>query len=87
MFREGLKESLWIYVRMYIKHIAALGIVLPTVTYIIRHIDSTPASILDLLIYSLIVTGLFFVALGVVLYAISQGMRDAVSRFLKVGKI
>lgn len=80
LFRSGLKVSLWIYIRMYMKHVAALLIAyvsseiifscvqIPVDTYFVWGISAIAHYIS------------FTLILFILLYLTSQGMRDFISR-------
>ena len=87
LFREGLREPLSKYVKIYAKHLAALAIVFLACRFAASHTVADPtASYFGFGLYAATSLGLFFVLLAALLYGISHGMRDFMSRILSLLK-
>ena len=83
LFRRGLKENLWIYVRMYAKHILLVSAVSAVMYLILGVLPFDPtAGIGAWLMYGVLVIGIFFSLLFGTLYIAIKGMRIFFRRFL-----
>ena len=81
LFRRGLKENLWIYVRMYAKHILLVSAVSAVMYLILGVLPFDPtAGIGAWLMYGIIVIVFFFSLLFGALYIATKGMKHIVSR-------
>ena len=85
LFSRGMKESIWIYVVLFLKHMIAGAICYVAVRAICMIIPVNPATgIWHFLLYASIVFVSGTVILGSLLYAIEFGMRSFVRRMLTI---
>ena len=85
LFRRGLKENLWIYVRMYAKHILLVSAVSAVMYLILGVLPFDPtAGIGAWLMYGVLVIGIFFSLLFGALYIAIKGMRIFVHRCQRI---
>ena len=85
LFAKGMKESLWIYIVLFIKHLLAGAVCFFAVRAIIVHIPVDPAAgIWQFLVYASAVFACATLILGGLLYATEFGMRSFVKRMLTV---
>lgn len=85
LFSQGLKESIWVYVWLYVKHLVAGCICYFAVRTISPLIPIDPASgIWDFLLYAAIVFTCCVLIMGGMLYAVEPGMRSFFRRMLVV---
>ena len=85
LFRRGLKENLWIYVRMYAKHILLVSAVSAVMYLILGVLPFDPtAGIGAWLMYGVLVIGIFFSLLFGTLYIAIKGMRIFVRRCQRI---
>lgn len=88
LFSQGLKESIWVYIGLYIKHLVVAGICLYVVRAIGLLIPVDPAcGIWNFLMYAAIIFLNCVLLLGSTLYVVEVGMRSFVSRMLAVARL
>lgn len=85
LFAKGMKESLWIYIVLFIKHLLAGAVCFFAVRALSEHIQVDPtAGIWQFLVYASIIFACSTLILGGLLYATEFGMRSFVKRMLTV---
>lgn len=84
LFRRGLKENLWIYVRMYAKHIVALIVCMLMVSRVICCFSIDPfQNISAFLEYGMVISFIFWMILFLIQFLFLDGMKLFVKRILK----
>ena len=84
LFRKGLQEKLWIYVRMYAKHIVALIVCMLIVSRVICCFSIDPfQNISAFLEYGMVISFIFCIILFLIQFLFLDGMKLFVKRILK----
>ena len=85
LFTRGMKEPIWIYVVLYLKHLLAGAVCFFAVRALCGLIPIDPSSgVWHFLLYALIVFIFCSLILGALLYAMEYGMRSFVRRMLTI---
>lgn len=85
VFRDGFKETIWTYVKLYAKHFAAALITYIAVVYMLSFVEITmQPGVWYFILYGSICVGAYTVILFLLLYATTRGMRDFMSRIKTV---
>ena len=85
LFSQGLRESIWVYIVLYVKHLAVGFVCYGVVRAISSLIPIAPASsIWSFLLFAVIVFSCCVFLMGGLLYAVELGMRSFMSRMLAV---
>ena len=85
LFSQGLKEPIWNYVVLYVKHLAVGVVSFFAVRSISSLISIDPSSgIWDFLLYAVIIVVVCVLLLGAMLYLVEPGMRSFFGRMLTV---
>ncbi len=88
LFRDGLKESIWIYIKIFVKHHLVL-VLWGLVVYHFKdciYIRAFESEYLNFGLNAITITAANSVVVGIALYAISPGMRDFIKRLIKIVK-
>lgn len=85
LFSQGLKEPIWVYIGLYLKHLVVGGICFYAVCAVGSLIPIDPASgIWNFLMYAAIIFSTCVLLLGGMLYVVESGMRSFVGRMMAV---
>ncbi len=85
LFSQGLKEPIWVYIGLYLKHLVVGGICFYAVCAVSSLIPIDPASgIWNFLMCAAIIFSSCVLLLGGMLYVVEYGMRSFVGRMMAV---
>ncbi len=85
LFRSGLKESIWCYIRITAKHLLVGGLTFALIECLRHYLTIDPSeSFLSFFLYALLIFVPCAIIMFILLYGSEQGMRGIVKRLLNI---